>query len=256
MTDRQMPKQFDGPRPSETARSSRCVDTTNPTPGRGQPFDTIELRWFTPGNLPNDVVEWFTDHGRTSAVEQRCDTYRVDDRDDLGVKYRFGTVPEVKERLSVETVSVEALRLRGRLEGWRKWSPADQLVHSAAERWVEVHKTITRRRFNAEGHEVAFTKPLVLETGTDVEIVAVTMGDVEMWSFAIAAYGPSSERCGAIAACCKTVLGPSTPASLILAVSSSTSYPGWLTECATPIGSHPHLAGDRLLRWAGPAQGR
>ena len=233
MTDQQVQRHLD-PRPSETSRRCRDLDVPTPTGGRAQPFDTIELRWFTSGALPADVVEWFTDHGRTGAVEQRCDTYRVDDRDDLGVKYRFGTVPEVKERLSTEAVAVEDLRLAGRLETWRKWSPADQLVDSVGDRWVEVHKTITKRRFSAEGQEVAITEPLVLEAGTDVEIVAVTMGDVEMWSFAFAAYGPSSERCAAIAACCKTVLASTTPASLVLTASSSASYPGWLTTIAAP----------------------
>ena len=215
-----------------------CRDLDAPTPngGRAKPFDTIELRWFTPGALPADVVEWFSDHGRTGAVEQRCDTYRLDDRDDLGVKYRFGTVPEVKERLSAETVAVEDLRLAGRLETWRKWSPADQLVDSAGDRWVKIHKTITKRRFSAEGHEVTITEPLVLEAGTDVEIVAVTMGDVEMWSFAFAAYGPSSERCAALAACCKTMLEWTTPASLVLTASSSASYPGLLATVAALPG--------------------
>jgi hypothetical protein len=233
MTDRQVPRHRD-PRPSEASRRHRGPDATNPTGGRAQPFDTIELRWFTSGALPTDVVEWFTEHGRTGAVEQRCDTYRLDDRDDLGVKYRFGTVPEVKKRLFTKTVAVEDLRLAGRLEAWRKWSPADQLVDSAGAGWVEVHKTITKRRFSAEGQEVAITERLVLEAGTDVEIVAVKMGDVEMWSFAFAAYGPSSERCAAIAACCKTVLAGTTPASLVLTASNSASYPGWVTTIAAP----------------------
>ena len=233
MTDRQAPRHLD-PRPSETSRTCRGLDATNPTGGSAQPFDTIELRWFTPGALPTDVVEWFTEHGRTGEVEQRCDTYRLDDRDDLGVKYRFGIVPEVKRRLSVETVAMEDLRLAGHLEAWRKWSPADQLVDSADERWVDVDKTITKRRFSAEGQEATITEPLVLEAGTDVEIVAVTTGDVEMWSFAFAAYGPSSERCAAFVACCKTVLARTTPASLVLTASNSASYPGWLTTITTP----------------------
>ncbi len=216
------------PRPSATSRRCRGLDETDADAGRAQPIDTLELRWFTPGALPIDVVEWFTDHGRTGAVEQRCDTYRLDDRDDLGVKYRFGTLREVKQRLSDEIISEEGLRLAGRLEAWRKWSPADELVDSADEGWVEVHKKITKRRFSADGHEVAITEQLAREAGTDVEIVAVTMGDVEMWSFAFAAYGPSSERYGAFASCCKTVLARTTPASLILTASSSASYPGWL----------------------------
>ena len=233
MTDQRVPRHPD-PRPCETSTRCRDLDAPNPIGGLARPFDTIELRWFTPGALPLDVVEWFTRQGRTGAVEQRCDTYRLDDRDDLGVKYRFGTVPEVKKRLSTETVAVEDLGLAGRLETWRKWSPADQLVDSSGDRWVEVHKTITKRRFSTEGREVAITGPLLLEAGTDVEIVAVTMGEVEMWSFAFAAYGPSSERCAAIAACCKTVLAPTTPASLVLAASSSASYPGWLATIAAP----------------------
>ncbi len=233
MTDRRVPRHLD-PRSSESSRRCRALDATNPTAGRGQPFDTIELRWFTPGALPTDVVEWFTDHGRTGAVEQRCDTYRLDDRDDLGVKYRFGTVPEVKERLSAESVSMEALRLTGTLEAWRKWSPADELVDSAGEGWVEIHKRITKRRFNAEGQEVTITEPLALAAGTDVEIVAVTLGHVETWSFAFAAYGHATERCAAFAACCETVLGTTTPASLVLTASNSASYPGWLNTIIAP----------------------
>jgi hypothetical protein len=71
-------------------------------------------------------------------------------------------------------------------------------------------------------------------TGTDVEIVAVTMGEVEVWSFAFAAYGPASGRRAAIAASCQAVLASTPPPSLVLGASSSASYPGWLAAIAAP----------------------
>ena len=64
--------------------------------------DTGELRWFAPGPIPPEVLTWF---GGT-AVEERCDTYRLDGRDDMGLKLRSGKLLELKVRQSVDTVTL------------------------------------------------------------------------------------------------------------------------------------------------------
>lgn len=157
-------------------------------------LDTTELRWFVPGSLPADVGVWFT--GSTGVLEERTDTYRLDGRGDIGVKRRFRETMELKVRQSLDGRIEFGDGLAGSLEVWRRWSPAEALVeHGVDERWVDVRKSVVKRRFLLDGTEVAFS-PVLEATGAgcDVEVAGVTVDDVHWWTFAFAAFGPPAAR--------------------------------------------------------------
>ena len=63
--------------------------------------DTTEVRWFAPGRPPAEVMAWFTHDGTIGMVEKRCDTYRISDRYDVGLKCRHREIPELKIRRSL-----------------------------------------------------------------------------------------------------------------------------------------------------------
>jgi len=157
-------------------------------------LDTTELRWFVPGSLPAEVSVWFA--GSTGVLEERSDTYLLDGRDDIGVKRRFRETVELKVRLSLDGQIEFGEGLAGSLEGWRRWSPAEGLVeHGVDERWVDVHKSVVKRRFLLDGTEVAFSPVVVAAVaGCDVEVAGVTVGDDHWWTFAFAAFGPPATR--------------------------------------------------------------
>ena len=115
-------------------------------------LDTTELRWFVPGSLPAEVAVWFT--GSTGVLEERSDTYLLDGRGDVGVKRRFRQTVELEVRQSLDGRIEFGDGLAGSLEVWRRWSPAEDLVeHGVDERWVDVHKSVVKRRFLLDGTE-------------------------------------------------------------------------------------------------------
>ena len=189
--------------------------------------DTTELRWFFAGPLPPSVHEWFA--GSSGVAEQRCDTYLLDGRCDVGVKRRFGETLELKVRQSVDARIELDEGLAGRTEAWRRWSPAEGLVEDGSERrWVDVQKSIVKRRFSVAGTEIAFS-PQMTGAGCDVEIVDVTVAAVRGWSFAFAAFGPLATRTEALLASWQTLeTATPRPDQFRLATGRAMGYPEWL----------------------------
>jgi hypothetical protein len=204
--------------------------------------DTIELRWFTSGRLPLEIESWFTGVGTTGVVEERCDSYRMDGREATGVKRRSGETLELKVRRSVGERLVVESALAGRLERWRKWSPADGLVEDGTDGlWVDVHKSIVKRRFSIDGTEIAFSSaPQVTGAGCDVEVAAVTVGAVEGWTFAFAAFGPPATRRDALLASWqKLVAATRRPEPFEPRTGRAMSYPEWLALTISPDPAQP-----------------
>ncbi len=195
-------------------------------------LDTTELRWFVPGSLPAEVGVWFT--GSTGLLEERIDTYRLDGRDDIGVKRRFKQTVELKVRQSLDGRIEFGGGLAGSLEVWRRWSPAEHLVeHGVVERWVDVHKSVMKRRFLLDGTEVAFS-PVVKATGAgcDVEVASVTVDDDHSWTFAFAAFGPPETRQEALLSSWQALVDASPcPEPFEPRTARAMGYPEWLTLC-------------------------
>ncbi len=122
-------------------------------------LDTTELRWFVAREVPPDVWSWFTVEGRTGLLEERVDSYRMDGRSNRGVKRRFQETLELKVRRSVGERLTLDRNLHGRLETWRRWSPADGLVERDRHTpWVDVDKRVVKRRFSVVGREISLTE--------------------------------------------------------------------------------------------------
>ena len=203
--------------------------------------DTTELRWFAEGPLPTDVHAWFAHGGSAGFVEHRSDTYRMDGRFDTGVKRRFGETLELKVRRSIGEQVVLSAGLAGRLEVWRRWSPAECMVvrgHNVP--WVDVEKTVVKRRFSIDGEELPLDPEARAQTGAgcDVEIAAVSVADVEAWTFAFAAFGPIEGRRDALVASMRALVADgSQPDRFGPFFGLSSGYPKWLALVASRSGS-------------------
>lgn len=204
--------------------------------------DTTELRWFVPGPLPADVVGWFT--GSTGVPEERYDSYLLDGRRDTGLKRRFRETLELKVRQSFDGRVELGEGLAGALEVWRKWSPADGLHEDASDGpWVDVHKSVVKRRFSMDGTEIAFSsEPQATGAGCDIEIAGVTVGAVQAWTFAFAAFGPPATRRDALLASWQAlVAGTPCPEPFGPRTGRAMGYPEWLTLTVSPAEPRRHL---------------
>ena len=191
--------------------------------------DTAELRWFVPGPLPPKVRVWFT--GSTGVPEERCDAYLLDGRVDIGVKRRFRERLELKVRQSFDGQVELGEGLAGSVEEWRRWSPAEGLVDESTDgRWVDVHKSVVKRRFCLDGTEIAFSSDLhAARAGCDVEVAGVTVGTFQAWTFAFAAFGPPATRRDAVVASWQAlVAGTPRPEPFGPGTDQAMGYPQWL----------------------------
>jgi hypothetical protein len=201
---------------------------------------TAELRWFFDGPLPAEVRSWFT-RNDAGLVEHRCDTYRLDERLDVGVKQRSRRTLELKMRMRQPEPSSVADDVNGRIEIWQRWSPADGLLTLDDDTvWVEIDKTIVKRRFRTDGQEQPLSNQTRAMTGDgcDVEIAALSANGQDAWTFAFAAFGePDTQHDSLRAAWRALVERQPRPVELRLHIGRSYGYPEWIaraTHIPTP----------------------
>ena len=196
--------------------------------------DTTELRWFADGSLPDHVIGWFTRNGAAGNREQRTDTYRIDDYEDVGVKRRFQDTLEFKTRRAVGSLFVLHDGLVAPLEEWRRYSPADGLVETGVDdEWIDVHKLVYKRRFSADGKEIVWFNgaPPDIAAGCDVEVAGVSVGDLEAWTFAVAAFGLADRHEDALSVAWDSLVADNPcPAGFGAMFDQTCGYPTWLSQ--------------------------
>ncbi len=230
--------------------------------GQGNPadhVDTSELRWFATGPLPADVELWFAGPDVTATAEHRCDVYQLTGLSEVGVKRRSGLAVEAKIRLAVGPPMALAEGLEATFDRWRKWrpSPNDPIWPSPQARWVEVDKTLLTRTHTMAGDESVASgdepvasgdEPVasgdaasVSVSGCDVELAAITIGELAAWTLAFEAFGPERQRRRAVLSAWQAIAAdagqwPDLGSRFDLAA----GYPEWLQVVM------PHGAGGRL----------
>ena len=231
--------------PPQSQLESVAEPRHSPIVAAGSPMvdDTTEVRWFAVGPLPSGLVRWFTGDGMVGFFERRTDSYRLDDRGDVGVKRRSQRTLELKTRLAGPETFALGHGLAGRIESWRRWSPAVDLIDTGDDHaWVELHKTIIKRRFGVDGVEAPLSQATRAMTGAgcDVEVAAVELHGRSAWSFAFAGFGPvDGHRDSIRTAWTSLAVGcPWTP-GLVPRVEESYGYPQWLARVATTWRSRP-----------------
>lgn len=195
---------------------------------------TTEVRWFFDSSLPTEVLSWFTKADTVGLVEDRWDSYRVDDLLDTGVKHRFGATLELKRRLERPKSFMVGENGAGWLELWQRWSPADDRVDlRESATWVNVDKTVIKRRFDAHGRELVLSEKTRAMNGhaCDAEIVALSVDSRPAWGFAFAVFGPLECHHHILQAAWDALMaeGP-VPRQLELNSANSCGYPEWLTR--------------------------
>ncbi len=204
---------------------------------------TSELRWFFDERLPDELAAWFTNGASTGLTEVRWDTYRLDGAIDVGVKRRFKQLLELKVRQGPPETFSMTPGLDGWLETWQRWSPADGRVHLSEDtRWIDVHKTVTKRRFAGDGDELELSEDNRAMTGhgCDVEIATVSIEGRTGWTFAFAAFGPVDRHRPLLELAWAALLGGgAVPTPLQLHAGNSFGYPAWLSKGGSDDAPNP-----------------
>ncbi|NNF53234.1 MAG: hypothetical protein HKN03_02210 [Acidimicrobiales bacterium] len=194
---------------------------------------TTELRWFFDGPLQADVRSWFMPGGE-GLLEHRCDTYLLDGFLHIGVKQRARRTLELKIRTGLPAPASIAPDVYGGVETWRRWSPADRLLtldHDSV--WLDVDKTIVKRRFGTDGQEKLLSESTRAMTGQgcDAEIAALWANGREAWTLAFAAFGQPDTHCNSLRSAWRSLsMGLAPPGRLDLGIDRSYGYPEWISK--------------------------
>lgn len=197
---------------------------------------TTEVRWFLNGDLPPEVERWFTSTDIECLIEDRCDTYQLGGRPDVGVKRRFQDKLELKVRFDGPHEVALGGGFVGQLERWKRWSPADdQAVADDGGMWLDADKSIIKARFDADGMRVPLNERSrdMTGSGCDLEIATVELGGWRYWTLAFAAFGPSDHHVDYITEAWRIQLADA-PWPLLAPLTTETSfgYPEWLMLAA------------------------
>ncbi len=194
---------------------------------------TTELRWFFDGPLPADVRAWFMPKG-IGLLERRSDRYLLDGRLDMGVKQRSRRTLELKLRTGLPQPASIADDVHGLVETWQRWSPADGLLTLYDDTvWVDIDKTIVKRRFGTDGQEKQLSESTRAMTGEgcDMEIAALSANGREAWTFAFAAFGqPDTQRDSVSTAWRSLSMRHAPPDRLQLDIGWCYGYPEWISK--------------------------
>ena len=194
---------------------------------------SAELRWFSPGGLPAEMVAWF-DREKASH-ESRTDTYvALSGTNVVGVKVRSG-------KLEVKAITKGPHEVRlpdnviGRSEHWIKWSfdldgesdfavavrDSDPVIDVMKER------RLVKYASSRDGLERVPVDRRI-EAGCNVELTALQVSTRHWWTFGFEAYGEGGLDEALLSTARMVIVQPGLGA--ILGSSICQSYPSWLSD--------------------------
>ena len=189
--------------------------------------ETMELRWFLDGEIPDAVRQAFGSD-EASAYEERTDEYLRETGEAVGIKLRGGRL-EVKLRTGrIETD-------RGAIETWTKRPPggaaAERVRGEAPDAWVAVVKRRRLRKFVLEGAELREIGAVEhLETGCQAELTALSVAGRRAWTMSLESYGPPDQRRPALEACAGRLLPELAGAGFDPSRAECCGYPAWIAK--------------------------
>jgi hypothetical protein len=197
-------------------------------------LQTVEARWFFPGEIPPAVSTWFMSAAPSSVSEPvRTDYYlNLVDQDALGIKVRGGWL-EIKQRQSSIGRFQFQEKVIGQLESWRKWginigSLSGKPAKEIQKMWIPIVKErqmycyiLSGGNWQAHGGKLGLE-----DHGCEIELSKIIAFNRRWWSFAFEASGRSKQYKRLLIETSKRFLDLGDPPSLPL--SNSYSYPTWI----------------------------
>jgi hypothetical protein len=203
---------------------------------------SAEIRWFIPGQLPDEVRDWFSAGRSLTPESSRGDRYLVfPGCDTVGVKLREGKL-EIKPRTTSPRSVSPVSGVSGLADAWVKWSFGSdglrtlkpELLQSGL--WVEVRKERTIRKFSADSGSVLEVQPEqkpLPNAGCNVELTAIEIDArrPNWYSLGFEAFGEQKKVESILDETVRLFFGAQPPLpEMSLGEKESLSYPGWLAQ--------------------------
>jgi hypothetical protein len=206
-------------------------------------LQTVETRWFGPGSVPDDILNWFESlPGKAEDQPARRDFYLQSILDDgLSVKLREGGL-EVKQRREGFGQIHFSSSVSGLVERWIKWrfplddssSPAQSIVTGDSS-WIAVAKL--RRLKHYEVNETGSAPTMPLPTGAagrskdaplafHLELAQVWAGKSHWWTVGYEAGNAGENLLELLRAAAEPQFRENAPGQLT--GRNSFGYPRWL----------------------------
>ena len=116
-------------------------------------FQTIEVRWFYQGALPDEIGKWFDTVGeRLENIDTRSDVYLQSSAPDIGVKLRQGNLEVKYRQQELGQFAIDGMG-NSRIEQWSKWICMDDGAGLTPTKladksgWLKVDKIRDRRLY-------------------------------------------------------------------------------------------------------------
>jgi hypothetical protein len=201
-------------------------------------FNSAEMRWFMPGNVPVAAQNWFNGIS-PKVIEQavRTDYYlNIPGGDHMSIKIREGNL-EFKQRSGDKVLSWKKENISGLIDFWQKWrfpvKDHDTMVSGIdihRECWTEVIKQRSLILFQAgaEGQIKPAQRGFLPENGCGLELTRIEMPDRQekWWSLGLEAFGIEEGMSDMLVVVAELVF--SLPGKPSLALHDSFAYPSLL----------------------------
>ncbi len=200
-------------------------------------FPSLEVRWFSPGALPDPIWQWYVTGGIPEEEGQRTDHYLSGVDNTLGIKLREGMV-EVKQRIGEHGLVQFAPHISGRVEGWHKWSfpladgAIPEVSQDLSRGWVPLQKKRWLKVFVFDQGVQQVPLRLNPEAGCSWELSRLHIAGVEesWWSLCFELFGALSGRPDRLAQMVAHVAPPLAELGIDMLSEASYGYPTLLQK--------------------------
>lgn len=196
-------------------------------------YSSLEVRWFYPGELPDDIRQWHEKGGAPREEDPRTDSYLRGTGAMLGIKLREGLVEIKQQQKDFGEVNFEK-NLSGRAQSWVKWSfPNEKPLGDADEyhsHWMAVEKKRWIKLFLLDAPFIQAPVNEYPTQGCIWEISQVYVGrlDETWWSVCFEMFGPDGGEIKILKSLVDKVIESGN--GIQLEAIDSYGYPTWLDK--------------------------
>jgi hypothetical protein len=201
---------------------------------------TIEVRWFYRGNVPEQVVTWFNAIGTPlPQPDSRSDCYLQSRATDLGIKVRQGNLEVKYCQQQLGAIEIAGIG-DSRVQQWTKWichNRSLELVGGEQQAWIEVAKIRSQRFYSVEFVDPIRSIPISAprENAAAIEVTQLQLHGQPWWTIACEYLGDNISIQGQFLPLVRSLLlgYPVLASAPVL----SDGYPQWLQTTSNNLSN-------------------